>query len=480
MKKIVTNPFLPNDEYLPDPEPRVFDGRVYIYGSHDKFNGISFCLNDYISYSAPIDDLSDWRYEGVIFKKSEDPDHGRGPKNSLFAPDVIQGNDGLYYMYYFIGFRGIIGVARCDKPAGEYQHIGYVKHADGQRLGERKGDHFQFDPGIFIDDDQRIYLYSGFAPKMNFRYMMKNKNIATNGAMVMELSEDMMTLKSDYNFIAKTMYNEKGTDFEGHGFFEAASMRKFNGKYYFIYSSYHNHELCYAISDYPDKDFKFGGVLVSIADVGLSPIALNNKGNTHGSILNIKDDYFIFYHRQTNKHSFSRQTCAEKLDYDGTYFKQAEITSQGLNSEPLPAKGIYNAAIACHLYSSKGVEFYSFIKHKSRYFAYFTQEGKDGLNNPSQYIKNISKYTTIGYKYFNFNKTKTIAIEISGQAQGTVFIKHMMTDEIIGSISINNKNGKNWFKGSFVSDINGIFGIKINFEGRGHFNLYQLMFDEEV
>ena len=476
MKKIVTNPFLPNYEYLPDPEPRIFDGRVYIYGSHDKFNGLSFCLNDYISYSAPVDDLSDWRYEGVIFRKSEDPDYGIGLKNSLFAPDVIKGNDGLYYMYYFIGFRGIIGVARCDKPAGEYKHIGYVKHPDGQRLGERKGDHFQFDPGIFIDDDNRIYLYSGFAPKMNFRYMMKNKNIATDGAMVMELKSDMMTLKSDYKFIAKTMYNEKDSDFEGHGFFEAASMRKFNDKYYFIYSSYHNHELCYAISDYPDKDFKFGGVLVSIGDIGLSSQTLNNLGNTHGSILNIRDQYYIFYHRQTNKHSFSRQTCAEKIEYDGLHFKQAEITSQGLYDAPLLAQGVYSAAIACHLYSTKGVEFYGLFKHKSRFFAYFTQDGKDRLDKPNQYIKNITRHTTIGYKYFDFKHTKTIAVEISGRAKGTVLIKNMQTDEVVGRISIDNKRGTNWFEGSFINEMNTIIGINITFEGIGHFNLHQLMF----
>ena len=61
------NPFLPSYEYIPDAEPRVFGNRVYIYGSHDKFNGISFCLLDYVCWSAPVDDLSDWRYEGVIY-----------------------------------------------------------------------------------------------------------------------------------------------------------------------------------------------------------------------------------------------------------------------------------------------------------------------------------------------------------------------------------------------------------------------------
>ena len=77
MKKQAYNPYLPGWEYIPDAEPHIFDGRVYIYGSHDKFNGISFCLNDYVSWSAPVDDLSDWRYEGVIFRRRQDPD-GKG------------------------------------------------------------------------------------------------------------------------------------------------------------------------------------------------------------------------------------------------------------------------------------------------------------------------------------------------------------------------------------------------------------------
>ena len=69
MKKQVFNPYLPSYEYIPDGEPRVFNGRLYIYGSHDKFSGDVYCQNDYVCWSAPVDDLRDWRYEGVIYKK---------------------------------------------------------------------------------------------------------------------------------------------------------------------------------------------------------------------------------------------------------------------------------------------------------------------------------------------------------------------------------------------------------------------------
>ena len=58
MKQQAMNPFLPSYEYIPDGEPHIFEGRIYLYGSHDRFDGASFCLNDYVTYSCPVDDLS--------------------------------------------------------------------------------------------------------------------------------------------------------------------------------------------------------------------------------------------------------------------------------------------------------------------------------------------------------------------------------------------------------------------------------------
>lgn len=91
------NPYLPGWEYIPDGEPHVFGDRVYVYGSHDRFNGGGFCMNDYVTWSAPVNDLSDWRYEGVIYKKTDDPScNGKG---SMYAPDVCLAPDGKYYLY---------------------------------------------------------------------------------------------------------------------------------------------------------------------------------------------------------------------------------------------------------------------------------------------------------------------------------------------------------------------------------------------
>ena len=90
MSKPMTNPYLPYWEYIPDGEPHVFDGRVYVYGSHDLFRGWVYCLQDYVCWSAPEDDLSDWRFEGVIYRRDQDPKNPGGWQ-SLYAPDVTRG-----------------------------------------------------------------------------------------------------------------------------------------------------------------------------------------------------------------------------------------------------------------------------------------------------------------------------------------------------------------------------------------------------
>ena len=106
MKKRVVNPYLPSYEYVPDGEPHVFDGRLYIFGSHDRFGSKSFCANDYTCWSAPCDDLSDWRCEGIIYRRSQDPMRMAPLRTHMWAPDVCRGADGRYYLYYACDIQG--------------------------------------------------------------------------------------------------------------------------------------------------------------------------------------------------------------------------------------------------------------------------------------------------------------------------------------------------------------------------------------
>ena len=136
------NPYMPSWEYVPDAEPHVVGDRVYVYGSHDLFNGLNFCLGDYVCWSAPVDDLGNWKYEGCIYKREQDPAAPRiRLTNGLAAPDMVQGPDGKFYLYYFMGGTKMISVAVCDKPAGKYEFYGYVKYSDGVPIG-KKGEPF--------------------------------------------------------------------------------------------------------------------------------------------------------------------------------------------------------------------------------------------------------------------------------------------------------------------------------------------------
>jgi len=209
-------------------------------------------------------------------------------------------------------------------------------------------------------------------------------------------------------------------------------MRKFGDQYYFIYSSYQSHELCYAVSDRPTGGFVYGGTLISNGDIGLrgrkKKHALNYTGNTHGSLIKIKEKYYVFYHRQTNRKQFSRQACAEEIQFKNGRFYQAELTSCGLNGKPLKGKGRYEARIACNLLSRKGARWYWALKGPKGIHPYFTQTGKDREDHPDQYIANFCDGSIAGFKYFELQDTKQIGVTIKGSARGKLRVYDRLTN----------------------------------------------------
>ena len=162
MKKVAFNPYLPSYEYMPDGEPHLFEGRLYVFGSHDKFGGNVYCENDYTCWSAPEDDLSDWRCEGIIYKRTQDPTPTGLLRTHLWAPDVCRGADGRYYLYYAMEWYNRIGVAVAKTPAGPYEYYGEVRYADGTRYGGRENERIRFDPAV-LHENGVTYLYTGFS-----------------------------------------------------------------------------------------------------------------------------------------------------------------------------------------------------------------------------------------------------------------------------------------------------------------------------
>lgn len=466
------NPYLPSWEYIPDGEPHVFGDRVYVYGSHDHFNAPIFCVGDYVCWSAPVENLKDWRYEGVIFRKNQDPKNKLGIR-LLFAPDVVQGTDGKFYLYYAFDFMGMIGVAVAEKPAGPYRFYGHVHYQDGTVWGRKKGDQFPFDPGVLVDDDGSVYLYSGFytpTPAIASGFH-KLKN---DGGVVVKLESDMVTIREN----PKLLFPKEGEgSFPNHEFFEASSIRKDGSKYIFVYSSRHNHELCYAVSDYPDRDFTFGGTLVDQGDLFLNgnedeTKALNYLGNTHGGMLNIGADWYIFYHRQTNQHSYSRQACAERLEHPAPgVFKQAEVTSCGLNGGPLSGTGRYEARIACNLWSKNGVARYD-RKFDKKAHPYFTQTGEDRMENGDQYIANMGDGAVAGFKYFEFGGEKRISLAVSGVCSGIVEVSHTPDFKaVIARIPVSAKCEQENLEGAFAPQ-KGTQPLYFRYTGEGAMNFH--------
>lgn len=427
-KKQAVNPYLPSWEYIPDGEPYVFGDRVYVYGSHDLVGGETFCLGDYVCWSAPVNDLGNWHYEGVIYPKISDPLNPDGHM-CLYAPDVTVGPDGRYYLYYVLDKVSIVSVAVADNPAGPFEFYGYVHYEDGTKLGDKEGDEPQFDPGVTTEGDY-TYLYTGFCGQ---------GDKSRHGAMFTVLGKDMLTVVKAPTIVAPGDQYSKGTSFEGHAFFEAPSIRKRNGIYYFVYSSEVMHELCYATSDKPEGPFTYGGVIVSNCDLHIDTykegdVPTAYGANNHGSIVEIGDSWYIFYHRHTHGTWFSRQGCAEKIafDKDGK-ISQVEITSCGLNGGPLSDKGEYPAYIACNIFTP---EKKIYVEESS---PRVVQEGGEESHGYS-YIKGIKDDTTIGFKYFEVKGATGLLIKTRAYYHGHFEVRTALDKEPVGIIEGDGSN----------------------------------------
>lgn len=480
--KQIYNPYLPLYEHVPDGEPHVFGDRVYIYGSHDKEGGNAFCMLDYVTYSAPIDDLTSWRYEGVIYKASQDPNYENHPY--MYAPDVVKGNDGRYYLYYSLAggtktkswASWIMSVAVCDTPNGKFEFLGNVQYKDGTIVK----DFLMFDPGVF-NDNGRIFMYYGFNSfgnelPLNEQGPFHDKTmeeILENPyrSAYVELEDDMITVKHKPKQLLP--HKTKGTSFEGHSFFEASSMRKFGDTYYFVYSPREcNHELCYATSKYPDRDFTFGGVLISNGDIELNGRLPKDRvartGNNHGSLEYINGEYYVFYHRQTHKDDYSRQACAEKIkmEEDGS-FKQVEITTSGLNNGPLKAKGVYPAVICCNLTNGN-------MPHDECHdiYPHITNNGDE------RYIAEIENGTLIGYKYFEFDETAKIGIVYRNgykTPNGKILVR--LGENYTYKYEINTPSTNEWTKAEAIVHIDGTAPLFLEYQGEGAIEIKEIYFE---
>lgn len=493
MKDQVFNPFLPLNEYIPDGEPHVFGNRVYLYGSHDAARAKRFCVNDYTVWSAPVDDLSRWTCHGVTYKKSQDK-RAQGKKEEKFpdfyAPDCVRGNDGRYYLYYCamgpnVRPFGPMSVAVADRPEGPFEYYGDIKNADGTPLLT----YLTNDPAV-INDGGRIYLYYGWAIPRDMRSKslaplyrfvqsklfarpvkeIKNTKPSIMGCAFCELEDDMLTVKCAPKLVLHSKTTAKrGTPAYTHAFYEAASIRKFGGLYFLVYSSGYNNELAYAVSQFPDSGFEVRGAIISNSDLGLKG-NLQPKapaGTIHGGIERIGEKYYVFYHRCTHGTDFSRQACAEEIKIlPSGYIEQVGVTSCGLNGGPLKSEGEYPAAICCHLYGKRPYKLGN--GRGAKYSRVFEENGE-------VFVKDISDGTTLGYKYFSFNGRGGYVVWFRGNARGVLQVFCKEGGPALASLEV--CPSRAWRQANCtVKFPQGVSPLYLRFIGRGKLDILSMEF----
>jgi hypothetical protein len=439
------NPYLPLWEHLPDGEPRVFEDpdqpgkyRVYIIGSHDvRFT--SYCGPDIKAWSAPVEDLTNWRDEGSIFTYPIE-----GQWDVMYAPDLVEikRKDGTKEYYLYPHSRGRFReamVAKGSRPTGPFTPVNL--NEDGTKT--LPGSIFGFDPAVYIDNITdpkdpdfetgfRAYGFWGFQRSSAGQLDPKTMYSLRPGT---EIIPYFIPASSRYGVVkdpAGTTYPAlfPGEDLGSFNFFEAASIRKIGNKYVWVYSGYSgpeyglsstNSALRYAYGDSPLGPWKSGGVLVDsrgpvLNEDGTALLTGYSGHNTHGSIQLINDQWYVFYHRAPRGFGFARQSVVAPItvkwdekpvseggkvvirgydpftadniwtakDSQGKEYTGAEVTSEGFHIYGLDPYQYYSAGYACYL-SNIGSQ----------------QDSWDIWDN-NMPIANVKNGNIIGYKYFGF------------------------------------------------------------------------------
>ena len=421
----VGNPYLPLWEHIPDGEPYVFEDpdnpgkqRVYIYGSHDNIK-TDYCGRDQVVWSAPIDNLSQWRYDGVILVVDKnakgEPFDSAQTADVLFAPDVTMTTDSTGKKTYWLfpndqtgGRNGLI--AKSDRPNGPFEVCNW--NADDPNKVDGI---YGFDPAVFVDDDGRVYGYWGFEHSYAAEI-----DPAT-----------MCTVKPGTKIVDGMVSgrNEPGK----FRFFEASSIRKIKDKYVFIYSRWTepgefglpdtNYTLAYAYSDQPLGPWTYGGTIIDgrgreVNEQGDTIASGVVSGNTHGSICEVNGQWYVFYHRQAGLDEYARQAMVAPIEVkveEGVGGK-VEISEGEYNSEGFALNGLdpferHSAGIACWITGPKvAVHDWPKNTYYGSYVetSYGTETNFDepyDLKNNTNRVVNNTDGSIVGYKYFDFTKS---------------------------------------------------------------------------
>ena len=443
------NPYLPLWEHLPDGEPRVFEDpdnpgklRAYIIGSHDTHYS-EYCGNDIRMWSAPVEDLTQWRDEGPIFSYYVD-----GRWDTMYAPDLVEIKDPqtgkkTYWLYpHSRGWRRVPMVCKGDRPNGPFTPVNLTE--DGRACVD--GSLIDFDPSVFVENITnkkdpdfskgfRAYVFYGFqhstACQLDQNTMFsKRPGTELIDPFIPASSHDGRLLDKEGSVYTALYEGQNPLDFN---FFEASSIRQVGNKYVMVFSGYSGKEyglgntnsaLRYAYGDSPLGPWRSGGVLVDSRGVVLNQdgsklITTNFGHNTHGSLQEINGQWYVFYHRPPRGFGNARQAMVApvKIEWDkkpvakggkvrivgydpfipnnewtakasdGNEYTGAEVTSEGFQIFGLPPYQYYSAGLACFVYGPNANN--------------WMQDNHDVWNN-SMDLAGIQNGGIVGFKYFGF------------------------------------------------------------------------------
>ncbi|AOW19731.1 glycoside hydrolase family 43 protein [Urechidicola croceus] len=295
-KKAISKPLVKNI-YTADPSAHVFNGKIYIYPSHDVDAGEAF--DDLGSHFA----MEDYHVISMDTVDSEAVDNGLAlhvndvpwAEKQMWAPDAHEKN-GKYYLFFPAkAYDGIfrIGVAVSNSPTGPFT-------AQPKPIKNS----FSIDPAVFKDDDGQYYMYFGGLwggqlqrwrtgefnakqPDSPTAFIPKDDEPALL-PFVAKMTDDLLEFDEKPKEIQ--ILDENGNLLlagdNDRRFFEAAWLHKHNGKYYFSYSTGDTHFICYAIGESPYGPFTYGGRI-------LNPVV---GWTSHHSVCKVEDKWYLFYH----------------------------------------------------------------------------------------------------------------------------------------------------------------------------------------
>ncbi len=280
--------------YTADPSAHVFNGRVFIFPSHDidagipfNDNGDHFGMRDYhvFSMASPDGEVTD---HGVVLDIDDVP----WAERQMWAPDAAE-KDGKYYFYFPArASDGLfkLGVAVGDNPEGPFQ-------AEPEPMTGS----YSIDPAVYADDNGEYYIYWGGLWGGQLQYYpgndydasagLRDDNEFAYGPRVARLADDMLQFGEAPREIQ--ILDEQGEPLKAgdnsRRYFEGPWVHKYRGTYYLSYSTGDTHYICYATGDNPYGPFTYRGRI-------LNPVV---GWTTHHSICEVDEKWYLFYHDST-------------------------------------------------------------------------------------------------------------------------------------------------------------------------------------